>query len=336
MLTLDQQKTTPTLDYSVLNNGIQETFAAIDRFEWQAIEELRVMRDSCHYKDAGYASFEDYCEKELTRYGGYRRVRDLLSASKVRDTLPEELKDKITKPSQTRPLLKLVKTPDKLQEAVALAAQEKAFPTAVDFAKAVSKVVPNISKDKKIKDTTAEEKTKTQLCQSVRVSSQSHPRYGQEGVIEADALNSFQQIVIFRDGERMLANNGDLTNLSNDTIASFFPERKYPKEYAEALAEIEERHKRELERLEEDLRIGLLIEARAKAEEQVQDQLELLQQRLDEMEGLRQLELENQRLQRRIQELENAKQPHSTREQPAKKIVHQSPDPIDLRCLRRA
>ncbi|HYX17915.1 MAG TPA: hypothetical protein VE944_26855 [Nostoc sp.] len=43
------------------------------------------------------------------------------------ETLPEDFRDKITKPSQTRPLLRLVKTPDKLQQAVAIAAQEKPF-----------------------------------------------------------------------------------------------------------------------------------------------------------------------------------------------------------------
>lgn len=98
MLTLETEQTTLPSDYTNLNTSIQDTFAAIDRFEWQAIEELIVMRDNGYYSDAGYTSFEDYCEKELIKYGGYRRVRDLLSASKVRDTLPEELKDKITKP----------------------------------------------------------------------------------------------------------------------------------------------------------------------------------------------------------------------------------------------
>ncbi|WP_335120441.1 hypothetical protein [Nostoc sp.] len=42
-------------------------------------------------------------------------------ALKVVDTLPKELRGKITKPSQTPSLLRLVKTPDKLQQAVAIA-----------------------------------------------------------------------------------------------------------------------------------------------------------------------------------------------------------------------
>jgi cell fate (sporulation/competence/biofilm development) regulator YmcA (YheA/YmcA/DUF963 family) len=312
MLTLDREQTT-ALDYSVVNTSIQETFTAIDRFEWQVSDELRLMQDNHYYKDGGYLSFEDYCEKELIKHGGYRRVKDLLSAKKVVDTLPEELKDKITKPSQTRSLLRLVKTPDKLHEAVAIAAKEKPFPTAADFAKAVQHVAP------RTKRTTKNEKSQTQLCNSVTVSSLSHPRYRDSGVIEADTPNNYQQIVTFSDGERLLVNNSDLADL-NDAIVSESSERTYPKEYSEAIAALEEQHKQELERLSQELRIGLQAEAGAKAEAQVQEQIQSLQnlyrqqkeqniqlqKRLDEMEGLRKLEIENQQLQQRIQELEHA------------------------------
>ncbi|MBD2730605.1 hypothetical protein H6G96_30890 [Nostoc sp. FACHB-892] len=317
MLTLDREQTT-ALDYSVVNTSIQETFTAIDRFEWQAIDELRLMRDNHYYKDAGYLSFEDYCEKELIKHGGYRRVRDLLSAKKVVDTLPEELRIKITKPSQTRSLLRLVETPDKLEQAVAIAAKEKPFPTAADFAKAVQQVAPMV------KRATKSENPKTQLCNSVTVSSLSHPRYRDSGVIEADAPNNYQQIVTFSDGERLLINNADLTGL-NDAIVSESNERTYPKEYTEAITAIEERHKQELERLSQELRIGLQTEAAARAEAQVQEQIQSLeqlfkqqkeeniqlQQRLDEMEGLRKLETENQQLRQRIQDLENSKEPRT-------------------------
>ncbi|MBW4457343.1 MAG: hypothetical protein KME55_34385 [Nostoc indistinguendum CM1-VF10] len=312
MLTLDREQTT-ALDYSVVNTSIQETFTAIDKFEWQAIDELCLMRDNHYYSDGGHKSFEAYCESELTKHGGYRRVRDLLSAKKVVDTLPEELRVKITKPSQTRSLLKLVKTPDKLHEAVAIASQEKPFPTAADFAKAVQQVAPTAKRAAK------SENPKTQLCNSVTVSSLSHPRYGESGVIEADAPNNYQQIVTFSDGERLLINNADLTGL-NDTIVSFSAERTYPKEYTEAIAQIKEQHKLELERLEQELRIGLQAEVSARAEEQVIEQIQSLQnlykqqreqsiqlqERLDEMEGLRKLETENQQLKQRIQELEHA------------------------------
>ncbi|WP_366933286.1 hypothetical protein [Nostoc sp. NMS7] len=321
MLTLDKEQAT-TFDYPSLNISIQETFAAIDRFEWQASDELRLMRDKGYYEDAGHKSFEAYCESELTKHGGYRRVRDLLSAKKVVDTLPEELREKITKPSQTRSLLRLVKTPDKLSEAVAIAAKEKPFPTAADFAKAVQKVVPKNTSPTRT-SSTKQEKVKTQLCNSVTVSSLSHPRYGDSGVIEADAPNNYQQIVTFSDGERLLVNNSDLTDL-NAAIVSESSERTYPKEYTEAIAAIEERHKQELERLSQELRIGLQAEVSATAEAQVQEQIQSLQnlykqqreqnvqlqQRLDEMESLRQLETENQQLKQRIQDLENAVEQH--------------------------
>ncbi|WP_338421883.1 hypothetical protein [Nostoc flagelliforme] len=307
-----------------------------------------MMRNNGYYSDAGYASFEDYCEKELTKHGGYRRVRDLLSAKKVVDTLPEELREKITKPSQTRPLLRLVKTPDKLQEVVAIAAKEKPFPTAADFAKAVQLVAPTT------KRSTKSENPKTQLCNSVTVSQESHPRYGDSGVIEADAPNHWQQIVTFPDGERLLVNNADL-----DAPSVPFPrERNYPPEYTEAIMALKEQHQQELERLQQELRIGLQSEATARAEEQVSEQIQSLQQlfkqqkeeniqlqqRLDEMEGLRKLEIENQQLQQRIQELERAveqrplQQWGNTMTQQATKVLNKQvkqalEKTIDLRSL---
>lgn len=312
MLTLEAEQTS-ALDYTKLNNGIQDTFTAIDRFEWQASDELRLMRDKGYYQDGGHKSFEAYCESELTKHGGYRRVKDLFAAKRVVDTLPEELKPHITKPSQTRSLLRLVKTPDKLEQAVAIAAKEKPFPTAADFAKAVQQVAPIVKRAAK------SENPKTQLCNSVTVSSLSHPRYGESGMIEADAPNNYQQIVTFSDGERLLINNADLTSL-NDAIVSESSERTYSKEYSEAIAALKEQHKQELERLQQELRIGLQSEATARAEEQVSEQIQSLQQlfkqqkeeniqlqqRLFEMEGLRKLEIENQQLQERIQELEHA------------------------------
>ncbi|MBD2536111.1 hypothetical protein H6G97_45075 [Nostoc flagelliforme FACHB-838] len=315
MLTLDCSETTSAIGYSNLNISIQETFAAIGRFEWQVSDELRLMRDNKYYRDGTYTSFEDYCESELTKHGGYRKVKDLFAAKRVVETLPEDLRGKITKPSQTRSLLRLVKTPDKLQEAVAIAAKEKPFPTAADFAKAVQQVAPIVKRAAK------SENPKTQLCNSVTVSSLSHPRYGDSGVIEADAPNHWQQIVTFPDGERLLVNNADL-----DAPSVPFPrERTYPVEYTEAITALEEQHKQELERLSQEMRIGLQTEATARAEAQVQEQIQSLQQlfkqqkeqniqlqqRLDEMEGLRKLETENQQLRQRIQDLENSKEPRT-------------------------
>ena len=347
MLTQDRE-TLGAVNYDDLNSSIKDTFAAIDRFEWQAIEELSVMRDNCYYKDAGYKSFEDYCENELTKHGGYRRVRDLLAAKKVVDTLPIELRTHITKPSQTRFLLRLVKTPDKLHEVVAMAAKEKPFPTACDFALAVQRIAPTN------KRTTKSGKSQTQLCNSVTVSSQSHPRYGESGVIEADAPNNSQQIVTLADDERLLVNNTDL----DIAIVSESNQRTYPPEYSEAIAALKEQHQQELERLQQELRIGLQSEATARAEAQVIEQISSLQnlykqqkeqniqlqQRLDEMESLRQLETENQQLKERIQDLENAFEPHQLQDwgntytkQGAKalnKKVHQALEKtIDLRSL---
>lgn len=117
----------------------------------------------------------------------------------------------------------------------------------------------------------------------------------------------------------MLINNADLAGL-NDAIVSESSGRTYPKEYSEAIAALEERHKQELERLSQELRIGLQAEVSDRAEEQTKEQVESLQklfkqqkeeniqlqQRLSEMEGLRKLEAENQQLLSRIQELEHA------------------------------
>ncbi|QFS51636.1 hypothetical protein GXM_09130 [Nostoc sphaeroides CCNUC1] len=114
----------------------------------------------------------------------------------------------------------------------------------------------------------------------------------------------------------MLINNADLDAAS----VPFTRERTYPKEYSEAIAALKEQHQQELERLSQELRIGLQTEATARAEEQVSEQIQSmhflykqqreqniqLQQRLDEMESLRQLQTENQQLRQRIQDLENA------------------------------
>ncbi|ACC85120.1 conserved hypothetical protein (plasmid) [Nostoc punctiforme PCC 73102] len=122
----------------------------------------------------------------------------------------------------------------------------------------------------------------------------------------------------------MLINNADLDAPS----VPFTRERKYSPEYTEAIAAIEERHKQELERLSQELRVGLQAEAGAKAEAQVQEQISSLQnlykqqreqnvqlqQRLDEMESLRQLETENQQLRQRIQDLENAVKQHPSQQ----------------------
>ncbi|MBD2564675.1 MULTISPECIES: hypothetical protein [Nostoc] len=317
MLTLDREQTS-ALDYSNLNTSIQETFTAIDRFEWQAVDEILQMREQQLYLQAGYKNFEEYCQRELYAWGGYRRINQLLGAKKVIDAVGE-LGEHIKNERQARPLLRLVKEPEKLKQAVAIALKDNPSPGESDFAAAANIVVPQLPRKKqsiqepmvpKIQEPVVPQKA------IVTISQQSHPRYGEEGTIEADAPNHWQQIVTFADGERLLINNTDL-----DAPSVPFPkERTYPTEYAEAIAAIEERHKQELERLSQELRIGLQAEANARAEEQAKEQVESLQklfkqqkeqniqlqQRLDEMESLRQLEAENQQLKQRIQDLENA------------------------------
>ncbi|MDZ8140132.1 MAG: hypothetical protein RM049_33390 [Nostoc sp. DedQUE04] len=319
MLTLDREQTT-ALDYSNLNTSIQETFTAIDRFEWQAVDEILQMREQQLYLQAGYKNFEEYCQRELYAWGGYRRINQLLGAKKVIDAV-SELGGYIKNERQARPLLRLVKEPEKLKQAVAIALEENSSPSESDFAAAAQKVVPQLPRKKQsIQEPTVPKIQEPVVPQKaiVTVSQESHPRYGEEGTISADAPNHWQQIVTFADSERLLINNTDL-----DAASVPFPrERNYSPEYSEAIAAIEERHKQELERLSQEMRIGLQTEATAKAEKQVQEQIQSLQnlyrqqkeqniqlqQRLDEMEGLRKLETENQQLQQRIQELEHAVQ----------------------------
>ena len=318
MLTLEREQTNLPFDYANLNTSIQETFTAIDRFEWQAVDEILQMREQQLYLQAGYKNFEEYCQRELSAWGGYRRINQLLGAKKVIDTAGE-LSGHIKNERQARSLLRLVKEPEKLKQAVALALEENPSPGESDFAAAANIVVPQLPRKKHIVQEPLVPKIQEPVVPQkaiVTVSKQSHPRYGEEGTIEADAPNHWQQIVTFADGERLLLNNADL-----DAASVPLPRgRSYPAEYTEAIAAIEERHKQELERLEQELRIGLQAEAGAKAEAQVQEQIQSLQnlykqqkeqniqlqQRLDDMEGLRKLEIENQQLLSRIQELERA------------------------------
>ncbi|MBD2505124.1 hypothetical protein H6G83_31740 [Anabaena azotica FACHB-119] len=306
--------TVSTHDYSLLNSSIQETFTSLDRFEWQAVSEVMQMRDKQLYLEAGYADFKQYCQAELSAWGGHRRITQLLGAKRVIDTVGE-LGQHIKNERQARPLLRLVKEPEKLKQAVAIAIKENPSPSQSDFAAAANKVVPRLPRQK-----APSQEPMVPRPTKVKVTSPSHPRYGDEGIIETEAPNPTGQIVTFADGEKLLVNNDDLTPLSNDVIESFTIERKYPPEYAEALAAIKQQYEQKIERLEQELRIGLLSEAKAKAEEQVLEQLTSwqklfqqqkeqntqLQQRLDEMEVLRQFEHENQQLKQRLVELENA------------------------------
>ena len=56
-------KPIPALDYVDLNTSIKETFAAIDRFEWQAVDKILQMREQQIYLESGYKNFEEYCQR---------------------------------------------------------------------------------------------------------------------------------------------------------------------------------------------------------------------------------------------------------------------------------
>ncbi|MEH2231086.1 MAG: hypothetical protein V7K71_15940 [Nostoc sp.] len=249
MLTLNRSETTSALDYSNLNTSIQETFTAIDRFEWQAVDEILLMREQQLYLQAGYKNFEEYCQRELYVWGGYRRINQLLGAKKVIDAVGE-LGGHIKNERQARPLLRLVKEPEKLKQAVAIALKDNPSPAESDFAAAVNIVVPQLPRKKQSTQEPMVPKIQEPVVPQkaiVTVSQQSHPRYGEEGTIEADAPNRWQQIVTFTDGERLLINNTDL-----DAPSVPFPrERTYPAEYTEAIAALKEQHQQELERLSE-------------------------------------------------------------------------------------
>ncbi|WP_223278639.1 hypothetical protein [Nostoc sp. 'Peltigera membranacea cyanobiont' 232] len=148
MLTLEREQTT-ALDYSVVNTSIQETFTAIDRFEWQAVDEILQMREQQLYLQAGYKSFEEYCQRELCAWGGYRRINQLSGAKKVIDAVGE-LGGHIKNERQARPLLRLVKEPEKLKAAVTLALKDNPSPGESDFSAAAQKVVPQLPRKKHI------------------------------------------------------------------------------------------------------------------------------------------------------------------------------------------
>ncbi|WP_298911437.1 hypothetical protein [uncultured Nostoc sp.] len=346
MLTLDRE-TKSALHYDDLNSSIKDTFATIDQFELQAVELCRVMHDERMYRVAGYKNFEQYCQGELHVYGGYRRINQLLGASKV-IVAAGELGPQIKNERQARPLLRLAKEPEKLIAAIKLALSSNPNPSESDFAVAANTIAPMPKGKNKFHQEPLVPKN------AITISSPEHPRYGESGVIVADAPNNSQQIVTFADGERLLVNNADL----DDAIVSQSTEPTYPKEYTEAIAALKEQHKLELERLSQELRIGLQAEVSARAEAQVSEQIQSLhflykqqkeqniqlQQRLDEMEGLRKLDIENQQLQQRIQELEHAlierpsQQWGNTMTQQATKVLNKQvkqalEKTIDLRTL---
>jgi hypothetical protein len=96
---------------------------------------------------------------------------------------------------QARPLLRLVKEPEKLKQAVAIALKDNPSPGVSDFAAAANIVVPQLPRKKqsvqepmvpKIKEPMVPKIQEPVVPQKaiVTVSQQSHPRYGDSGGIE--------------------------------------------------------------------------------------------------------------------------------------------------------
>ena len=182
----------------------------------------------------------------------------------------------------------------------------------------------------------------------VKVSSQSHLRFGQEGVIVKESPGHWQKVIRFDDGEEVAIADTDLLilnansckevgagegqgeNFSSNSPTPPLPhsptppvERTYSPEYIEAIAQLKQQHQQELARLEEEIRIKLQTEAQEAAAQRLADELAAkdaiahglkekaiaLQKKVDELESLRKLETENQQLRQRIQDLENANLP---------------------------
>lgn len=296
--------------FQQFDTSVEEGFASIDRFEQQLAEDLRTIRDESLYKESGFKTFEEYCESKR-KWGGYRRVNQLLGFSLVAEALKgTEFDGAISRESHARPVLRLLPTPEKLREAVAIASQQNPNPTAKDFREAAEKVVPLPKRTKS--------KLQEQLFLTgakVKVSAFGHPREGQTGTVSGDPPNNTHLFIVFPDNEQ-----SELIAISDlDASSVPFP-RQYPKEYEEAIAQLKLQHKEEIQRLEQDVRAGLLTESEERAKQLVREQLEVsqaiasakalevakLQQKIDELESLRSLEIENQQLQQRIGDLERA------------------------------
>lgn len=181
--------------------------------------------------------------------------------------------------------------------------------------------------------TTESEYVKFGLGAIVKVTAKDHPRYGQECEIIKEWDGHWQILVRFADGEEIAIADTDL-----DAASTPFPrqpqvqpqpepvERKYPKQYSEAIAFLNQQHEEELVRLREEITIGLRTQEEERALSSVREQLEIaqtianskgkeiaqLQQKIEELESLKKLEVENQQLKQRIRDLEKSQEDRGT------------------------
>jgi hypothetical protein len=155
----------------------------------------------------------------------------------------------------------------------------------------------------------------------VKVISEDHLRYGQEGIIIKEKDGHWQKVVRFDDGEEIIFSDTDLDAPSVDITVTATPiERKLPKEYEEAITQLKEQHRQEKEDLERELFIQIKSSAEAEALVSTREQLEAaqrvasekakevvkLQQQVEELNSLRSLEAENQQLRDEIERLNRA------------------------------
>ncbi|ARV58095.1 hypothetical protein BZZ01_05100 [Nostocales cyanobacterium HT-58-2] len=145
--------------------------------------------------------------------------------------------------------------------------------------------------------------------------SDDHPHYGGQKAIPCYSASSQQTFVEFADGTRELISNNFLIP-SEEVEISPSRNRIYCQEEVEAIIA---QHKREIERLEADIRVGVRVEEHEKAISQVSEEItaarEIAKQLREENDRLRsqiaslqsvQLQEENERLKQRIQELEHS------------------------------
>ncbi|MBD2364475.1 hypothetical protein H6G36_25435 [Anabaena minutissima FACHB-250] len=301
------QNTTAHQSFAILSESIEESFLSIDRFEFQVAEELRVMRDDRVFEEGGYKSFEEYCDRCLFRWGGYRRVNQLIGAQMVVDTLKgTEFDGVIKRESHARPLLRLVKTPEKLKEAVAIALHHNPEPIADNFKEAAATVVPMLRRTK----------SQEQLFlngDKVRINSRNHYRFNQEGEISGNPENGRQMFVTFAHGEKELISIDEIGRVES---LQYTPK---PRTYTE------EELQAEIARAIEESKIGDRAKAREDAESSVQEQLKAarellnqkaveaakLRQEIEGLQSLRLLEAENRRLEQRIHDLEDSIEPRA-------------------------
>lgn len=334
--------TSTIYDFTQLDADTIEASKSALLFESKTIGYLRIMRDNKIYLEGDYKTFEEYCEARMPHFGGYRRINQLLGFCQVQEAAGEYA-HLIKNERQARPLLKLVKKPEKLMEAIALVA-EQSEPSESNFRAAVNQVIPISRNKKKVQEPLVSQGTK------VKVSSHNHYRFESEGTIHskpsADTL-----IIEFADDEleAIALQDLEISSQSQREINRTWTQV----EHEEAIASLSETHKRELEQLEAQIRARLSAEIQEKALSQSAQELIaakesaelykkqnlILQQKIYELESLESLRFANECLTERIRELERALEDKPTLQwkttfsNQAAKVVNLHQDKLNIKTL---